>query len=110
MAIWNRNKTKLKDGEKIFSLSEYSEILQNNRKKLLQQLKEYGTLMKPMNYVKMKSELNKKVYILSKIDFNSKIENEYYSINISKDTLNYQGTNVILTSDIKNLNTIDKKG
>lgn len=38
------------------------------------------------------------------------IENQYYSINISKDNINYQGTNIILTSDIKNLNTIDKKG
>lgn len=40
----------------------------------------------------------------------STIENKYYSINISKDSLNYQGTNVLLTSAIENLNTIDKKG
>ena len=37
------------------------------------------------------------------------IENEYYSINVSKDYLNYQGTNIILTSAIENLITIDKK-
>ena len=42
-------------------------------------------------------------------DDNSIIENKYYSINISKDTLNYQGTNVILTSSIDNLMTIDNK-
>lgn len=40
---------------------------------------------------------------------NVKVENEYYSINIEKDSLNYQGTNILLTTDIKNLNTINKK-
>ena len=39
----------------------------------------------------------------------SLVENEYYSINISKDNINYQGTNIILTSAIENLITIDKK-
>lgn len=37
------------------------------------------------------------------------IENNYYSINISKDIINYQGTNIILTSNIENLITIDQK-
>ena len=37
------------------------------------------------------------------------IENDYYSINIEKDSLNYQGTNILLTSTIEKLNTIDKK-
>lgn len=40
---------------------------------------------------------------------NSTVENNYYSINISTDNLNYQGTNVILTSDIEKLMTIDEK-
>lgn len=47
--------------------------------------------------------------IIETTDSDSKIENDYYSINISKDSLNYQGTNIILTSDIQYLNTIDKK-
>lgn len=47
--------------------------------------------------------------IIETTNDNSKIENDYYSINISKDSLNYQGTNIILTSAIENLNTIDKK-
>lgn len=47
--------------------------------------------------------------IIKTTDDNSTIENKYYSINISKDSLNYQGTNIILTSAIENLNTIDKK-
>ena len=40
----------------------------------------------------------------------SKIENEYYTVYVSKDTIDYQGTNILLTPDIENLNTIDKKG
>lgn len=40
---------------------------------------------------------------------NAKIENEYYKIHISRDTIDHQGTNIILTSTIENLNTIDKK-
>lgn len=47
--------------------------------------------------------------ILEVTDDKALIENEYYSINISKDNLNYQGTNIILTSAIENLITIDKK-
>lgn len=43
-------------------------------------------------------------------DNDSKIENEYYTVYISKDTIDYQGTNILLTSDIEILNTIDKKG
>lgn len=42
-------------------------------------------------------------------DADVKVENEYYKIYVSRDIIDYQGTNVILTSDIKNLNTIDKK-
>lgn len=49
-------------------------------------------------------------YKMIKTNYNdATIDNDYYSINISKDSLNYQGTNIILTSAIENLNTIDKK-
>ena len=37
------------------------------------------------------------------------VENEYYKILIDKDIIDYNG-NVILTSHIDRLNTIDKKG
>lgn len=43
-------------------------------------------------------------------DTNAKIENEYYKVYIMKDNIDYQGTNLILTSNISQLNTIDKKG
>ncbi len=38
------------------------------------------------------------------------VSNEYYKILIDKDIIDYQGTNVILTSKLDKLNTIDKKG
>ena len=66
----------LSDEEKVFSLSEYSELLIDKRKKLLQQLREYAMLMKPMNYVKMKSELKKKIEVLDKIDFKSNMKEQ----------------------------------
>ena len=72
----------LSDEEKIFSLSEYSELLTNKRKKLLEQLKEYSTLMKPLNYVKIKSELKRKIEILDNIDFNIDIEEQINSLTI----------------------------
>ena len=65
---------KLNDEEKIFSLSEYSEMLTNKRKNLLKQLKEYSNLMKPLNYVKIKSELKRKIEILDNINFDIDIQ------------------------------------
>lgn len=70
-----KNKT-LKENEKIFSLSEYTEILQQNRGNLLNELKRYSNLMKPMIYVKNKSNLQKKSKLLNKIDFNLNIEEQ----------------------------------
>lgn len=67
---------KSNEQEKIFSLSEYSELLINKRKTLMQKLKEYSTLMKPLNYVKMKSELKRKIKILDKINFELDIEGQ----------------------------------
>ena len=41
---------------------------------------------------------------------NISVENEYYKILVDRDVIDYQGTNVILTSSFDDLNTIDKKG
>ncbi len=38
------------------------------------------------------------------------VENDYYKIYVNKDIIDYQGTNVILTSDLNQLNAIEKKG
>ena len=50
-------------------------------------------------------------YKTLKIDnHNVVVSNEYYKILVDRDIIDYQGTNVILTSKIDELNTIDKKG
>lgn len=60
--------------EKIFSLSEYVEILQNRRQNMLFQLDEYSEVMKPMNYIKQKNDLNEKINILQEVDKNSEYD------------------------------------
>ena len=59
-----------------------------------------------ISYYDKKTDTFKTITITSD---NSTVENNYYSINITTDNLNYQGTNVILTSDIEKLMTIDEK-
>lgn len=59
-----------------------------------------------ISYYDKKTDTFKTITITSD---NPTVENNYYSINITTDNLNYQGTNVILTSDIEKLITIDEK-
>ncbi len=59
----------LEEEKRIFSLSEYSDILQNKREYLLKELEEYSKLMKPMNFVKRKSEISQKYELLKSINF-----------------------------------------
>lgn len=42
-------------------------------------------------------------------DFKTTIENDYYKVNISTDQIDHYGQNIILTSQIKSLNTINMK-
>lgn len=66
--------------EKIFSLSEYVEILQEKRENLLEKLEEYSRIMKPANFVKVKAELIKKTEILSKVELEIDYEEEINSL------------------------------
>ena len=59
----------LEESKRIFSLSEYSELLQEKRENLLKELDEYSSIMKPMNFVKKKTEISKKYELLNAIDF-----------------------------------------
>ena len=68
----------LSEEEKIFSLSEYVEKLQERRKDLLKDLKRFGNLMKPMNYVKNKYNMQRKFDLLNKIDFSKNLEEQKY--------------------------------
>lgn len=73
----------LKEEEKIFSLSEYSEILQEKRENLLKQLDEYSSLMKPLNFVKRKTSILKRYELLNEINFDANINEEECRLLIS---------------------------
>lgn len=49
-------------------------------------------------------------YKTIKTDNNAIVKSEYYTIDISKDSIDYYGDDILLTVNIENLNTIDKKG
>lgn len=71
---------KLEEDKKVFSLSEYEDKLQKTRKELLIKLKKYGNLMKPINYVKTKFNIQKNVEILERIDLNKSIDEQKNTI------------------------------
>lgn len=77
----------LKEEEKIFSLSEYADKIQEERRELLVNLKQYSSLMRPMNYVKTKFELKKKLDILEQINprknINEQEENAFVELQIN---------------------------
>ncbi len=74
---------KLEESKKIFSLSEYSEILQRRRRALLKELDDYSALMKPMNFVKKKTEISKEYKILNEINFDISFKEEIYRLLIA---------------------------
>ena len=62
-----KNNEALSEENKIFSVSDYVEILQKERKDLIKELKVSSDLMKPVNYVKSKTDLKEKIEILQDI-------------------------------------------
>lgn len=80
----------LSESQRIFSLSEYTEILQKKRENLLQELEQYSQLMKPMNFVKRKNEITKKYELLNEINFDAKYSEEINKklIELQKNFLN----------------------
>lgn len=75
----------LRREKKIFSLSDYTELLQNRRKQLLVQLKKYSKLMEPFNYVQMKLNLKDEVELFNELNLN-----EYNEEQLLKETINLQ--------------------
>ena len=73
------NKT-LDEDKRIFSLSEYSEILQEKREKLLSELEDFSQLMKPMNFVKKKTEIFDKYSLLNEIKFDVPANEELFRL------------------------------
>ena len=97
----------LYDGKDLYFFIEPVTLTVNNEKIKLSSLS--YVIAKYNNSITYYDKKTDTFKIIETKDDSTKIENDYYSINISKDSLNYQGTNVILTSAIENLNTIDKK-
>lgn len=60
-----------------------------------------------ITYYDKESDISKTIKIS---DDETKVENEYYTVYITKDNIDYYGDDVILTADISQLNTIDKNG
>lgn len=52
---------------------------------------------------------NDKYETIANINSNAIVSNDYYTIHVDKDYLDYYGSEVLLTSGIENLNTIDMK-
>ena len=51
----------LPNEKKIFSVSHYEEMIQNKRKKVLEEIEEYNSLQNPMEFVKIKTELENRI-------------------------------------------------
>lgn len=79
----------LKEGEKIFSLSEYSEKLQNEKRRLFAELSYYNELMNPIKFVNRKSEILKKYKLLIEFNFQAQFDEEInkYIIDMQNDFL-----------------------
>ena len=73
---FKQENTKLAEKEKIFSLSEYVDKLQQDREVLLTKLKQFSNLMKPMVYVKDKYNIKRKYDILNSIDLEKDISKQ----------------------------------
>lgn len=58
----------LSSEERIFSLSNFVEILQNEKRELMKQLSKCNKKMEPLNFMKMKLEIENKLKILNEIN------------------------------------------
>ncbi len=63
--------------ERIFSLSDFVELLQNQRIELIKSLDVYSNMMKPANYIEEKHKINKDLNLLKELDLeNDELEKE----------------------------------
>jgi len=97
----------LYDGKDLYFFIEPTTLIVNNEKI---KLSPFSYIIAKYNnsitYYDKKTDTFK---IIETKDNDAKIENDYYTIRVSEDKIEYQGTNIILTSSITNLNSIDKK-
>lgn len=72
----------LKDNQKIFSISDFSDCIQNEKSLLMNELQKYNTKMSPTNYIKKKEKLKENLEILKVLDFKNDIY--YYILELQK--------------------------
>lgn len=60
--------------ERIFSLSDFVEILQNQKENLSLKLENYSNMMKPVNYVEEKVKINQRLNLLKNIELEENVE------------------------------------
>ena len=79
----------LRREKKIFSLSDYTDLLQNRREKLLLKLKKYSKLMEPLNYVQMKLDLKENVELFEELNLEENNNEKLYIeiVNLEKNFL-----------------------
>ena len=58
----------LPNEKKIFSVSHYEELIQNNRQSLLNEIEEYNKLQNPIEFVKIKQELEERINYFEEIN------------------------------------------
>lgn len=75
----------LRREKKIFSLSDYTDLLQNRREKLLTKFKKCSKLMQPFTYVQMKLELKENVELFEELELN-----QYNSEKLFKELIEFQ--------------------
>ena len=74
-----KNNAELDDDHKVFSISDFVDLLQKERKQLIKELELYSNLMKPVNYIKTKAELKTKIKLLENLKTEDcNIENDIY--------------------------------
>lgn len=92
---------KLENDKKIFSINHYKEMLQKEREKLIEKINKNNKFQNPIEYVKIKKELEEKIEYYESIDnayfdiiemqnnFLSEFESKINNINNKDEMLNY---------------------
>lgn len=97
---------KLPNEKKIFSISHYEEILQNDRKNILNKIEEKNKLLNPIEFIKEKTELENKIEYynsINKIDI-IELQKEFLEILREKiDNINNESNNVAEKEKILNI-------
>lgn len=98
----------LDSNHRIFSLSDFVEILQDEKLKLMEQLNECNKKMEPLNFMQMKLEIENKLKLLNEINLAGDTRKIYQSkikelIKMVCDTFKIQIDNFVEEKEIRNI-------